>query len=93
METVHPIFRLNKSKLLKDTNTASIEIRSFCHQITPFLTFLTWKNSKEFAGIPITENGKLGGKLVGIMTARDIDFLSDEKLHKPIRQVMTQGEN
>lgn len=51
------------------------------------------KKRKGFAGIPITENGKLGGKLIGIVTARDIDFLSDEMLNKPIREVMTQGDN
>lgn len=35
-----------------------------------------------FSGIPITENGKLGSRLVGIVTNRDVDFESnrDKKL-------------
>lgn len=40
-----------------------------------------------FSGIPITETGKVGGKLVGIVSARDIDFEPDRS--KPLRQVMT----
>lgn len=31
-----------------------------------------------FTGYPITENGKLGGKLLGIVTSRDIDFREDQ---------------
>ncbi len=40
-----------------------------------------------FSGIPITEDGTLGSKLVGIVTNRDIDFEKDRT--KPLSHVMT----
>lgn len=39
-----------------------------------------------FSGFPITENGKLGGKLLGIVTGRDVQF---QDRNKPLRDVMT----
>lgn len=40
-----------------------------------------------YSGIPITMNGKLGSKLVGIVTNRDLDYVVDRTL--PLKDVMT----
>ena len=45
------------------------------------------KETHGFSGIPITEDGTLNSKLVGIVTNRDIDFEEDRT--KLLREVMT----
>merc|ERR1719487_2278100 len=40
-----------------------------------------------FSTVPITMNGKVGGKLVGIVTSRDVDFIPDRS--KKLSEVMT----
>lgn len=47
------------------------------------------KKSHGFSGIPITEDGTLNSKLIGIVTARDIDFEKDAT--KKLSEVMTQN--
>lgn len=40
-----------------------------------------------YSSVPITSTGTLGGKLVGIVTSRDIDFITDR--HTQLSEVMT----
>lgn len=47
------------------------------------------KEAYGFSGIPITENGKLNTKVVGIVTNRDIDFETDRS--KKLSEVMTKN--
>ena len=46
------------------------------------------KQEHGFSGIPVTEDGTLGSKLVGIVTNRDIDFEKDRS--RPLSDVMTR---
>jgi IMP dehydrogenase len=45
------------------------------------------KKKYNFSGVPITESGKMGSRLLGIVTNRDIDFVQDRDL--PLSEVMT----
>lgn len=45
-------------------------------------------NEQNISGVPITVDGKPNGKLVGILTRRDMMFLTDDD--KPVHEVMTK---
>lgn len=48
---------------------------------------LASKKKCGFSGIPITENGKIGAKLVGLVTQRDVDFLLRDERSTPVGEV------
>ncbi|XP_008471050.1 inosine-5'-monophosphate dehydrogenase [Diaphorina citri] len=51
---------------------------------------LQMKKQHGFCGFPVTENGKLGEKLLGIVTSRDVDFLENSaNMDLKIEKVMT----
>ncbi|XP_046584097.1 inosine-5'-monophosphate dehydrogenase 1-like [Haliotis rubra] len=51
------------------------------------------KRQYGFSGIPITDKGHMGEKLVGLVTQRDIDFFTRDQYHTPISEVMTPYED
>lgn len=64
-------------------------VLSPAHQVNDVLEC---KRKNGFCGIPITENGRMGGKLVGIVTSRDIDFLEGKGNETLLQEVMTPFE-
>ena len=46
------------------------------------------KKKFNFSGVPITESGKMGSRLLGIVTNRDIDFIRDRDMR--LSEVMTK---
>lgn len=48
------------------------------------------KRVNGFSGVPITANGKMGSKLVGMVSNRDIDFVEDRT--KKLSDVMTPAD-
>lgn len=58
------------------------------HPDTPISEVDNIKHNFNFSGVPITENGKMGSKLLGIVTNRDIDFVRDRTL--PVSAVMSK---
>ena len=45
------------------------------------------KRTQGFTGVPITATGRMGGKLVGLVTQRDVDFLPADKHATPLADV------
>ncbi|XP_074645610.1 inosine-5'-monophosphate dehydrogenase 1b-like isoform X2 [Tubulanus polymorphus] len=51
------------------------------------------KRKHGFSGFPVTQNGQMGQKLLGLVTQRDVDFIHKDLYNTPIKEVMTKLED
>jgi len=46
------------------------------------------KEKHGFSGFPVTQNGEMGAKLVGLVTGRDFDFISADEYDTAVSEVL-----
>jgi len=51
------------------------------------------KDQLGFSGFPVTEGGKMGAKLLGMITSRDVDFIMGDRLSTAVSEVMTSFDD
>ncbi len=62
------------------------------HPDTKISEIIKIKDKMGFCGFPVTDTGKLGGKLIGILTRRDIETIFDSKSYSiiSVKEIMTK---
>eukprot|EP00037_Helgoeca_nana_P037454 m.16145 g.16145 ORF g.16145 m.16145 type:complete len:539 (-) comp8920_c0_seq2:1539-3155(-) len=60
---------------------------------TTIARILEMKLELGYSSFPVTDSGEIGGILLGIVTSRDIDFCTGDRLKIPVTEVMTKTEN
>jgi IMP dehydrogenase len=46
-----------------------------------------------YSSFPVTDTGLIGGKLLGMVTSRDIDFITGDRMQMNVTDVMTKVED
>lgn len=56
---------------------------------TPITQLLEYQRTYDFTSFPITETGKLGSKILGIIAKRDVEFLTNQEIEtKQVKDMM-----
>lgn len=86
-----PEYQANEVRLVKKYKQGFIMDPVVCPPTATVADLRAIKEERGFGGVPVTDTGKIGGKLLGIVTSRDIDYLEDAD-ETPVTEVMTPKE-
>ncbi|TNN20760.1 Inosine-5'-monophosphate dehydrogenase 2 isoform 2 [Schistosoma japonicum] len=82
-------FQANEVKKVKKYNQGFILSPVVVSPKQSIYDIIQIKKKYGFGGIPVTEDGFIGSRLVGLVTLRDVDFLGPDDWNLPVEKVMT----
>ncbi|XP_011496406.1 PREDICTED: inosine-5'-monophosphate dehydrogenase [Ceratosolen solmsi marchali] len=90
-----PHYQATQVKWVKEYRHGCIKDPKVLYPFDTIEDVINIKEAHGFSGLPITEKGNMGSKLLGIITSRDIDFLDNSYYQKNTKviSVMTKFEN